>query len=255
GARDAPLAAARTAALWRVGADAAAGREAALAPRLDGARRRRTRQAAARAALRDALTTLQAARAELSAGGPGASPLPRIVTAEAALAEFVDAAGGAPPGRLPQPRPPAPGTLASPLDGGRPASRFGAPDTLGQPTPGLRLAAPAPATARAPTTASVRFAGPLAGFGTVAILELGPGRLLTLAGLDALAVEAGETVREGAVIGHIGVTVSGAAEFPVEAPRPEGAGSVTILYAETREGGRPVDPRGWFQFQGKAGSP
>lgn len=255
GAREAALATARRAGVQRAGVTAAAERGADLARRLGEARRRRARQGAARAALRGALAALQAARAELATGGPGAAPLPRIVTAEAALAEFVDAAGGAPPARLPRPRPPAPGTLTSPLEGGRPVSRFGAPDTLGQPTPGLRLAARAPATVRAPTTASVRFAGPLAGFGTVAILELGPGRLLTLAGLDALAVEAGETVREGAVIGHLGVTVSGAAEFPVEAPGPEGAGSSAILYAETREGGRPVDPRGWFEFQGKAGSP
>jgi len=101
----------------------------------------------------------------------------------------------------------------------RPAVRFGADHA------GWRWSAGAGPVA-APASATVDHAGPLSGWGGVVILDLGPGWRAVIAGLDSVAVEPGQRVRAGQVLGDTG---------------PAGE-----AYFELRREERPVDPAPWL---------
>ncbi len=252
-----PLAAARGAWLTAaLGPSGAADAEAARA-RLSAALARDADRRAAWSRLRGALAALQAARADLS-HDRAASPARDLAEARAALDAFaaVDAREprpglDAPPARRPEP----PGALPLPVDGPV-VTPWGAKDAIGQTVTGVEIAAPAWARPTAPATSTIRYAGPLAGRGQAVILEPAPGRLMILAGLASLSVQAGDIARAGVELGQLGVIPPASEEFLVEAGAAGGASSPQKLYLETREQGSPVDPARWFAFpEGRAGTP
>ncbi|MEL7214905.1 MAG: peptidoglycan DD-metalloendopeptidase family protein [Pseudomonadota bacterium] len=121
-------------------------------------------------------------------------------------------------------------------------ARFGSDDGgVGQTLTGL-----AGGLVTAPMAASVRFAGPFLGYGTLVILEPHPGWLLTLGNLGALHVRAGDTVLPGAPLGALAAPV-GADEVFLNGIVPAGGETPrATLYMELRENGVPVDPYPWF---------
>lgn len=80
--------------------------------------------------------------------------------------------------------------------------------------------------AGAPAAGRVAYAGPLAGWGQVVILDLGPGWRAVVAGLDDLTVAAGSRVEEGQALGR---------------SAPDGE-----IYFELRRDERPIDPGPWL---------
>ncbi|MFA4894428.1 murein hydrolase activator EnvC, partial [Brevundimonas sp.] len=109
--------------------------------------------------------------------------------------------------------------LTPPIDGA-PSQRFGRGST------GWRWRADR-AEARAPASGRVAFAGPLSGWGQVVILDLGPGWRAVVSGLDEAAVETGDRVADGQVLGRSGAD----GEIAFELRRDE----------------RPIDPAPWLR--------
>jgi murein hydrolase activator len=81
--------------------------------------------------------------------------------------------------------------------------------------------------ARAPAVGRVVHVGPLAGWGDVVILDLGPGWRAVVAGLDEASVELGARVAEGQTLGR--------------------AGADGEIYFELRRDERPIDPAPWLR--------
>ncbi|WP_295707024.1 peptidoglycan DD-metalloendopeptidase family protein [uncultured Brevundimonas sp.] len=115
---------------------------------------------------------------------------------------------------------PAGGARLSPPLSAEPVERFGNGSS------GWRWRADR-ATAGAPATSRVAYAGPLGGWGQVVILDLGPGWRAVVAGLETLDVQAGQRVAGGETLG-----------------RSARNGQV---YFELRRDERPIDPRPWLQ--------
>jgi septal ring factor EnvC (AmiA/AmiB activator) len=97
---------------------------------------------------------------------------------------------------------------------------------------GVEYDAPEGAPVRAVANGHVRFAGWFRGFGRLVILDHGDAYFTVSGHLSEMAVEAGERVRPGDVIGAVGDT---------------GSLSGPQLYFEIRRGGEPLDPRDWLQ--------
>jgi septal ring factor EnvC (AmiA/AmiB activator) len=81
--------------------------------------------------------------------------------------------------------------------------------------------------ARAPAPGRVVHVGPLAGWGDVVILDLGPGWRAVVAGLDQTEVQIGARVADGQPLGRAG---------------PDGE-----IYFELRRDERPIDPSPWLR--------
>lgn len=126
-----------------------------------------------------------------------------------APAGSADAVARLPAGRL---------RLSAPLSG-PPARRY-APEAPGWMWRADRARVSAPAAGR------VAYAGGLPGWSGVVILDLGPGWRAVIAGLDALAVETGQTVADGQALGETGADGE--------------------AYLELRRDDRPVDPAPWL---------
>lgn len=231
------------------------GRTAALAALLAEARATDAAQAALQAEMRGALAQLQTARAAQAdilrdQAGKRAPLPPGLIAAlrdgPGTLEGFAKLLSAAP-----LPGPPAHaarlGALPLPLVG-RIKTGWQGRDADGIALSGLNISAPGWAQVSAPFDATIRFAGPLAGYDQVVILEPAPGRLLLLAGMATLLREAGETVRAGEPIGQLGAASPDAPEFLIEAAATGGAISERVLYMEVREGGVPVDPSLWFAY-------
>lgn len=137
------------------------------------------------------------------------------------------------------------GTLPLPVVG-TPAGGFGDPDPWGREGWGMTVAAPAYAQVSAPVDATVRYAGPLEGYGEVVLLEPEAGWLLILAGLGAAERTIGDTVLAGERLGDLGGALPQATEILLEGT---GGGAQIVsgqLYLELRQEGVPVDPSPWF---------
>lgn len=132
------------------------------------------------------------------------------------------------------------GTLAPPVRATI-LHRFNQPDAAGITRQGLVLATAADALVTAPWSATVRYAGPLAGQGEVVILEPAEAVLLVLAGLGELLVSTGEILPLGAPLGNMPGGHS---------PEITSGSRSQTLYFELREGGNPIDPEPWFAFSG-----
>jgi septal ring factor EnvC (AmiA/AmiB activator) len=92
--------------------------------------------------------------------------------------------------------------------------------------PGAAVLSPAPAR--------IDYAGPLRGWGSVLILNIGGGRRLVLAGLDTISIGVGRAVSAGEPVGRL-------AENPGPSP-PE-------LYLEVRDRDGAENPGRWLQAE------
>jgi septal ring factor EnvC (AmiA/AmiB activator) len=209
-------------------------------------------QTAAAETLLAGMAEAQTARTALSQAISDRSALPmRLIDDPAALQTLLDSAEtlddfarglttdeGAPVGFAAQE-----GRLSLPVLG-RILLRPGEPDAKGVKRPGLTLATRALAMVTAPWASTVRYVGPLTGYGNVMILEPGDGYLIVLAGLDTVYVETGQVVGANAPLGLMG----GEAGTDADLTQPQGTGAEAsqTLYLELRQGARPVDPGSWF---------
>jgi len=212
--------------------------------------------------VRDGLTGVQQARAELSDALADRRDLPRryledpIKTALLlASTETLDAfAAGLAESSLPSPESETPnaadlkGTLPLPVNG-TVLRKSGEADAAGNVRPGIVIATRPQALVTAPTAATVRFYGELLTYGNVVILEPAPDVLMVLAGLGDIYAEVGTVLPQGAPIGLMGAdheaTNANLTENSVLAPVP----STQNLYLEVREGHGPVNPALWFAFE------
>lgn len=96
---------------------------------------------------------------------------------------------------------------------------------------GLDLDAPYGTPLRAPTYATVVFAGPFRGFGTLLILDHGGGYHTLYGHLSSIGVTMGEPVKPGQIIAQSG---------------DSGSLSGPDLYFELRVNGKPQNPADWF---------
>lgn len=161
-------------------------------------------------------TALQAVlRAEAQTAERASRALEARLRALGAAVPVADAEAEPAVARLPAGR----SRLTPPVDGA-PSQRFGRGAT------GWRWRADR-AEARAPAGGRVAFAGPLSGWGQVVILDLGPGWRAVVSGLDEAAVETGDRVADGQVLGRSGAD----GEIAFELRRDE----------------RPIDPAPWLR--------
>jgi septal ring factor EnvC (AmiA/AmiB activator) len=129
---------------------------------------------------------------------------------------------------------------------GRVTGRYGDPDPWGRPGRGLTVTAPEWAQVAAPVDATVRYAGPLPGYGDVVLLEPQAGWLMILAGLGRVEREVGETVLAGERIGDLGGALPESTEIFLEDDDGGDLISPRQLYIELRREGATVDPAPWF---------
>lgn len=201
------------------------GRLAALQKGLEDKERQLERLSRQLVRLRGDLLALkerkQALAAELKRRGEQVQQnLAALQEAEARLARTF--ALGPPSGRPAQP--PTGGVLAvrgglSPPVEGRLTGRSG---------PGVVLKARPEAPVRAPWWGKVAFAGPLAGYGLVAVIDHGQRVHTVLAHLGSLAVVTGQEVQAGQVLGSVDRTGR--------------------LYLEVRQGAKPQNPLRWLRL-------
>lgn len=210
--------------------------------------------------LADGLAGVQAARAELSRAVADRTDLPLrfvedpvktailISSSEtldgfaSGLADIVDDAAAAPPeaaevekGNLPLP---AQGLILH---------RAGEADAAGVRREGLILATRPRALVTSPTSATIRYRGPLLDLGNVMILEPQAGTLFVLSGLAEVYGDAGQVIPAGEPVGLMGG--SDPEVGAILSLTGDGAGTdrSETLYMEVREGGAPVDPETWFR--------
>lgn len=134
---------------------------------------------------------------------------------------------------------------------GRVLRRAGEPDAAGIKRPGVIVATRARALVTTPTTATIRYRGPLLDYGNVIILEPQAGVLFVLAGLDLVYGSAGEVIASGAPVGMMGAQDPDlGTDLTVKADQTgregTGAGRSETLYIEVRVNNVPQDPAGWF---------
>lgn len=250
-----PLGSARAGALLAEVTPALAAEAAALRARLDELAALRAAQTEAADMLQRGLVSVQTARVALSQAIAERTDLPMRLTESretlARLAEGADALAAL-TGLLADMRvPPEAGSAfdagpqgALPLPvAGVVVRGFAAGEAAAVPHPGLSIATEPGALVTAPTAATLRFAGPLAGYGNVVILEPADGVLLVLAGLGALFGQVGAVLPAGAPVGLMG------GEMPDAAADRAEVGGVRLsetLYMELRTEGAPTDPAPWF---------
>ena len=193
---------------------------------------------AARLALGRALTEREALPARL-VDDPAA--LARLAASADTLDAFASAF--APGAGQDGPAAPEPGAWPLPVPG-TVLRAFREADAAGTARPGIILATRPGALVTAPVAASLRYAGPLDGYGLVIVLEPGPGLLLVLAGLAEVYGTPGEVVAAGAPLGLMGGPPQDAGAIAREAARGAGGERTETLYLEARERPRAGRPGG-----------
>ena len=206
------------------------------------------RQVAARGldSLGQGLAQLDAGRATLIAAlakAPDAEPAPTPAVAREAetLTQLADRLGGPASGED------AAMDLLWPVVGATPRSGFREPDASGARLPGLRLEAAPLSLVAAPAAGRVLYAGPFLEYGYVVVLGARADVQIVLAGLATLAVEPGQELRRGALLGLLGGRPLDAQEFLMAGTPGNGETRTETLYIELRHGRGPVDPAPWFQ--------
>ncbi|QUS36111.1 murein hydrolase activator EnvC family protein [Falsirhodobacter algicola] len=139
----------------------------------------------------------------------------------------------------------AKGTLPLPAHGTL-VRRANQPDAAGVRRPGIIFVTRPAALVTAPVAATIRYRGPLSGYGNVMILEPGDGYLMVLAGLQTVYGEVGEVVPAGAALGLMPGGDQGLVNVLDQAADAPGSGETETLYLELRRGTGPVDPAEWF---------
>lgn len=125
--------------------------------------------------------------------------------------------------------------------------RAGEADAAGVVRDGLVVAARPRALVTAPTSATIRYRGPLLDLGNVMILEPQADTLFILSGLAEVYGEAGEVIPAGTPVGLMGGTVPEIGAILSLSGDGTGTERSETLYIEVREGGSPVDPETWFR--------
>lgn len=106
--------------------------------------------------------------------------------------------------------------------------------------PGVEIRTDPGALVLAPAGGVVRFAGPVAGYNQVLILDQGNGYASVLTGLESVFVGRGDGVGRAEPLGHM----------PKSAPGARRVGAA--LYFEVRAEGAPIDPRRWLRGEDMA---
>jgi septal ring factor EnvC (AmiA/AmiB activator) len=133
------------------------------------------------------------------------------------------------------------GNLPPPVSG-QVLRGFEEPDTHGVTRPGVVFATRPAALLTAPWPSTLRHKGHLTGYGNVMILEMAPGYLLIMTGMNEMFGNTGEVFDAGAALG-----LMGAADDVTNGDRhDEGATLSQTLYVETRRNGIPMDPSLWL---------
>lgn len=249
-----PLGTARAGMLLGEVTPALADRAARLETDLREVAELRALQAEAVAQLQDGLELAQSARTALGRAMSERTELPQrlvddpgILAALAAAADTLDefarglatrsaTARDAPLRAFAQAR----GTLPLPARG-TVLRRAGEADPLGVTRPGMVLATLPGALVSAPWSATVRYAGPLRGYGNVIVLEPASDYLLVLGGLEIVYVQPGEVIADAMPLGTMPGGDTDATGSPVT-----GGARTQSLYVELRHTGEPVDPGAWF---------
>lgn len=210
--------------------------------------------------LRGALTGVQEARTALSQAMADRTDLPRKFTEDPvrtailiSSTETLDAfAGGLSKITTSEALGPLPdiitlkGELALPVEG-IVLRRSGEADAAGIERPGILVASRPRAIVTTPTTATIRYHGPLLDYGNVVILEPQADLLFVFAGLETLYGQIGQVLPVGFPVGLMGG--EGDQLDRIVSQAGEGAGNTRseTLYIDVRENNTSVDPLEWFQ--------
>lgn len=124
--------------------------------------------------------------------------------------------------------------------------RFNEADAAEVVRPGLVVATRPRALVTSPTSATVRYLGPLLDYGLVAILEPQPDLLLVMAGMDQVFGEIGAVLPAGSPVGLMGGSDAQQGDILSQSGERGGNTRPETLYIEVREGDAPVDPLNWF---------
>ncbi len=229
---------------------------------LDEVRTLRTLQENAAGILEDGLSGVQQARARLSKAMADRTDLPRRFTEDpvktAILISSSETLDGFASGLsdIAGDEVPDAGADVSGLKGqldlpvqGLVLHRAGETDAAGVTRDGIIVAARPRALVVSPTSATIRYRGPLLNLGNVVILEPQADTLFVLSGLDDVFGEAGQVIPAGAPVGLMGG--SDPEVGAILSLTGDGAGTdrSETLYIEVREGGDPVDPETWFRTE------
>lgn len=202
--------------------------------------------------LEDGLAQVREARLALSTAVSERTDLPPALATDAAaiealinstetLAAFADALVGSADESLTRLAPPWNLPAAGPV-----LRRFNEADAAGIRRPGWIIATEPQALVTSPVPATVRYAGPLAGHGTVVILEPASTQLVILAGLGDTFVVRDQIVSAGDPIGWMSGETPSAQENLIETAAVAGQPSSETLYMEIRQIQKPVDPAIYF---------
>jgi len=142
------------------------------------------------------------------------------------------------------------GTLPLPVSG-TVLRKFKEADAAGIRRPGLVLLADPASLVTAPSSATIRYAGPLLDYGNVIVLEPEAGYLLVLAGLGQVYAKVGEIVSAGDPLGLLRGSNSSAKDFLAEATQGNGEIRKETLYTEIRKDRVAVDPGAWFALKSR----
>lgn len=147
---------------------------------------------------------------------------------------------------LPPPRPlvEARGQFLWPVTGGQIAQEFGEAAT-GNEALGMVFDAEPFALVYAPWHGTLSYAGPVKSFGLVAVIDIGEGYQIVLAGMSELIRQKGDVVQRGEPIGTLTGPVSDSEEFLAD-QSVLSANPVASLYLQMRLQGNPIDPGVWF---------
>ncbi|MEM8555078.1 MAG: peptidoglycan DD-metalloendopeptidase family protein [Pseudomonadota bacterium] len=229
---DGAVAAARAAMLAEGLSQALAEEQAQLADQLAATRTSREALEMAQARLDQLRADTRETRAALISGAPTSGVAPSAST----LAGLLD--------ELPQ--------QSSPTDTSKRAWPLPIAGSVTRTDEGWMIRPSDSTLVRAPTRGLVLFAGPLRGYRTVVVIEVGPGQSLVLGGLQAALVSQGQRIQTSDALGllpaatdispntHTNVTQSA---FPAGDLPPD------ALYMEARDGDGPLDPSQWFALQ------
>lgn len=138
------------------------------------------------------------------------------------------------------------GTLPLPVEG-RILRRAGEADASGIERPGILIAARARSLVTTPTTATIRYHGPLLDYGNVVILEPQADLLFVLTGLETLYGEIGQVLPAGFPVGLMGGNTDQIDQIVSQAGEGGGNTRSETLYIDVRENNRSVDPLDWFK--------
>ena len=123
----------------------------------------------------------------------------------------------------------------------------GETDAAGVTRPGFILAARPRAIVTSPTTATIRYVGPLLDLGQVVILEPQANTLFVMAGLDVVYGLAGQVIASGTPIGLMGAAAGENTADGSTLRDGTGTERSETLYIEVRQDNIPQDPEIWFR--------